>query len=437
MNSLAERIESLEKTAAGLEAVIPILQKLAEVPAANRKAVRASAEDHEDDPEIERLKSIQQNKLPRGDQSRFKFVRMFKAMTNVQKFGYDGAWDRFAPFEKQVLEKADLRIKAGAEDTGAGNAGTPANTYGYLVPPQYITDLIEVVRAKTVVRAMGARTMPAASNVGFIPRQSAASAANWIAEAGSITASDLTFQQVQYTIRKLAAYVVLSNELIQDADPAVEGIVRVDIAAAIALGEDITALQGSGAGATPKGIKLVSGVGNTPSMGTNGRTPTFDDIIDAERQVVNSNRQPTAWAVNPRSTQSLSKIKDGNGRPIWEPAPWTIGVVPSQNPAGQEYDYLANADAIPARPMGTLRSIRVFETTQVPTNNTVGSSTDCSDIYDGQWNELVILERGGLEFATSDQILFQNYQTAIRALVRRDFIARHAAAFNVVTGVRP
>lgn len=438
MSEIETRLAALEKFATSFEEkVLPAIQALSK-PADGSKALEAAANEEKAKVADEK-KSINLNtKYPRGGEEKFLLVRAIKAMSEVKNYGYDGAWSRFAPYEKAAMDAAvkEMQFKDGAEGTGAGLAGTPASTYGFLVPPQFITDLIEVIRAKTVVRAMGCRTLPAASNVGFIPRQSGAATAAWISEAGSITASDLTFQQVQYTVRKLAAYVVLSNELIADADPAVDAIVRQDVAAVIALQEDLTALQGSGSAPTPTGVKNQSGVGSTPSMGTNGSTPTFDTIISAERQIVTSNRQPTGWALHPRTITTLTKIKDSSGRYIWEPAPYLANVVPAQSASG-DYAALGNPNANPARPSGTLRGIPVFETTQVPINNTVGSSTNCSDLYVGQWDELIIIERGGMEFAVSDQILFQNYQTAVRALVRRDMIVRHAAAFDVVTGILP
>ncbi len=412
--SVEDRLSALEKAANSLTALVPALQKLTEVPDGSKNG-------HFAEPKA-------QNRSPHGDiADKVYFSRIVQATLATAKMGYESAWSKFAPYEKQIIEKA------GAEDTGAGLAGTPVNTYGYLVPPQFITDLIEVVRAKTVVRAMGAQSLPAASNVGFIPRQSAAATAAWTAEAGSIGSSDLTFQQVQYTIKKLAAYVVLSNELIADADPAVEAIVRRDIVAAISLAEDLAALQGSGAGANPKGVKNVSGIGASPSLGVNGATLTLDNVITAQRTVVAANRVPSGIAVNPRTVTTLMSVKDNQGRYVWQPAPYTPNAMPGQPSA--ESPFLTNADAIPARPSGYLQGIPVYETTQIPTNNTVGASFTCSDLYVGQWNELIIMERGGLEFAASDQILFQNYQTAVRAIVRRDIIVRHAAAFDVVTGV--
>jgi HK97 family phage major capsid protein len=91
----------------------------------------------------------------------------------------------------------------------------------------------------------------------------------------------------------------------------------------------------------------------------------------------------------------------------------------------------------PARATGTILGVPYAETTQIPVTLTQGTSTDCSDVFVGQWDEALVLERGGIEIATSDQILFQNYQTAIRAIVRRDFVVRHGIAFAVAIGVRP
>lgn len=103
---------------------------------------------------------------------------------------------------------------------------------------------------------------------------------------------------------------------------------------------------------------------------------------------------------------------------------------PAPQPAGHN-------GAMPARPVGTILGIPYVESTQVPVTLTQGTATTASDVFVGQWDEVLVLERGGIEFALSDQILFQNYQTAIRAIMRRDVIVRHGTAFAVAIGVLP
>jgi len=87
----------------------------------------------------------------------------------------------------------------------------------------------------------------------------------------------------------------------------------------------------------------------------------------------------------------------------------------------------ANAPAAPppaqlrgttsARPVGTILGVPCAETTRNPINLVRGTATNASDIFVGQWDKALVRERGGVELAASDQVLFQNLQAAIRAIV--------------------
>lgn len=415
--TVEKRLSGIEEKLGQLETVSAALRELKTVPDGARKGAYdggAPTTLH----------------LPRGNGEKFSLGRFIAGTLGVKEMGFESSWNRF-PYEKQVMEHGQAELKAMGE--GTSTAG------GFLVPAQYITELIEIVRAKTIADQLGVRRMGVNSNTGYIPRQTGASTAAWLAEAGTITASDLTFDQLQYTIRKLAAYAVVSNELINDSNPAVDSIIREDLAAAMALQEDYTILYGSGTAPTPRGVKNATGVTLT-SLGVNGATPTFDNLIDLEANLRANNRRATGWAAAPRTTTTLRKVKDTQGRYIWEPAPYTGYVMPSlaatDGPGSASAGAIGNT-VLPARPVGTILGIPYAESTQIPVNLTQGAATNSSDVFVGQWDEVLVLERGGIEFAASDQILFQNYQTAIRAIMRRDVLVRHGSAFAVAIGVLP
>ncbi|MGR3311207.1 MAG: phage major capsid protein [Candidatus Brocadiales bacterium] len=300
--------------------------------------------------------------------------------------------------------KAPLERKALGE--GTDSAG------GYLVPEEYLGDVKDRITARTIVRRAGATIYPMATDTLNVPKITGGATAYWVGENTQITAGDETFGQLQLVAKLLAAMVKVSNQLLSDTSPSAEAAIRRDIAKVISLAEDNAFIAGTGSGNQPTGIINTTGV-NELSLGANGATPTFDDVYDALYQVENNNGLASSWVMHPRTKNTLKKIKDSQGNYIYNVAP-----------SVKEPD--------------TLVGLPVYLATQIPTNLTVGTSTDCSYIIVGQFDEAIIGERTGLEFSTDQSgTAFEYYQTWIRAISRLDFGLRTPEVFCKVTGVRP
>jgi HK97 family phage major capsid protein len=109
--------------------------------------------------------------------------------------------------------------KALAEGTGADG--------GFLVPDQFINEVLRVELENTVVRGNGARVINMASAIMKIPALNMTSNASgsmfggiqayWNGEGATKTASAPKFQQLQLEAKKLIGYVESSDELIDDS----------------------------------------------------------------------------------------------------------------------------------------------------------------------------------------------------------------------------
>ncbi|MFQ5863162.1 MAG: phage major capsid protein [Candidatus Brocadiales bacterium] len=316
----------------------------------------------------------------------FSFGRLFKAMSTKDWTG--------ARYEKKALGE------------GTGSAG------GYLVPEEHMREVKDRITAQSAVRKAGATVYPMGTDTLNIPKVSGGATAYWVGENTQITSSDQTFAQVQLVAKVLAAMVKVSNQLLQDASGSAEAAIRRDVARVLALAEDLAFLEGDGASNNPVGIINTSNV-NEVTLGANGGTPSFDTIYDALYQIELNNGFASAWIMHPRTKNTLSKIKDSNGQYIY-----------NVSPSVKEPDSLVG--------------IPVHLTTQIPINLTVGTSTDCSYIVCGQFDEAIIGERLGMEFAVDQSgTAFEYYQSWIRAISRLDFALRTPEVFCKVTGVRP
>lgn len=287
---------------------------------------------------------------------------------------------------------------------------------GYLVPVEHSAKLVEMLRARTAIRAAGATVVPMASDTLQIPSQTGGATAYWVAENAPITASDQMWGQVQLQARKLAALTKLSAELFEDSDPAVEALVMADLARVLALEEDAKYLWGDGQNNTPTGLEHIDGVHvDTTTLGDNGGAPDFDTLADMLYALDADNvpAEGRAWIVHPRTVNTLRQIKDSSSKYLWaDPA------APGDPP--------------------TLWGYPVFTTTAIPINQTQGTSNDCSTVYLGCWPEFVIGQRKALELRASDAAgnAFEYDQVFIRAIMRVDANVRHAASFEVLKGVR-
>lgn len=317
-----------------------------------------------------------------------------------------------AGFEKEVLDETRKKAMGGY---GTGAAGA------YIVPMIYVAELIEMLIAETVVMQMGATVLSALQGTPvYIPRQSAGATGYWVGESIAITASDLTLEQVSLTPKKVGALVKLSNSLIKLSNPSAEALVRRDIAQAIALKIDLAALRGLGSSYQPTGINLTSSI-NTVAIGTNGGTLTFDHLINMEYELAldNALKGKLGFVFHPAIKRALLKTKtaqysgDTGGTYVAPPANMgPSGEMQFQNWLGYPYKM----------------------TTQIPINLTKAEGTSLTEVYFGNWQDLLIGQWGGMEIMASAETsdAFEKDQTWVRILQEVDIAVRHPESFCLI-----
>lgn len=291
----------------------------------------------------------------------------------------------------------------GAEEERALSEGT-LTAGGHLVPTPLSARVIDLARNATRVFQAGAITVPMSAQTLKLARLTVENAPAWKAENAAITAADLTFDSVTFTARTLVRTILLSVELFEDADPSSEEVIARSFASQIALELDRVALRGSGTAPEPRGVLNQSGI-TTTTHGANGAViANYDFWLDAKGAVSGNNFEPNAHIQAPRSNTSLSKLKE------------------------------ATTNAYLAPPASMLP---MLQTKQVPINLTVGTSTDCSEIYTAQWDQLMIGIRTDFNIQfLRERYLADNLQYAFVAYLRADVQVAQPLAFAVDTGVR-
>ncbi len=309
----------------------------------------------------------------------------------------------------------------GAElERRALSEGVNANG-GFLTPEPLSARLIDRIRNAMRVMQSGAQTVPMQFDTLNMARLTAGPnpAVAWKSEAASITPSDLSFDRITFTARTLPILVLMSRELFEDIPGEAAGLIEDELIQALALELDRACLRGSGTAPEPKGVLNQPGVALT-ALGTNGRTPTWDDAIDAVATIRTKNLEPSAILWASRTEQTLAKVKDTQGR------------------------YLEPPSAISTIPRKT--------TNQIPVNLTTGTSTDTSEVYVADWAQLLLGVRnsvgfslvsgaGGGGFGPRIKVLEERYadtlSVGLLSYIRCDVQLAHPEGFVVVQGVRP
>jgi HK97 family phage major capsid protein len=233
---------------------------------------------------------------------------------------------------------------------GSNSAG------GYTVPEIWANKIYALMQEQSIMIPL-CEGVNMTSDVWFAPTVTAGSTAYWVAELGTITASDLTFGQITLTAKKVAAKVQLSTELEEDSLVDIMKLVSNQMATDLALAID-SAIINSPASWT--GMRFGNG-NSVAASGANGDAMSVAKINTAiyEGQVDHFNYD--VMICHPRVLKDLRALTDGNARPIFD-------VVTYDNPL-----YKTGV-------MGMVMGLQIKTSTEMPTTQRKGSAATLTDV---------------------------------------------------------
>ena len=286
----------------------------------------------------------------------------------------------YVPLE---VQKRDLTA-------GTGSQG------GYLVQTSNV-GFIDLLRNRSVVMRMGARTLSGLVGNVTVPRQTTANSVTWLAnEAATVTETNAVFGQLSLAPKTVGCYQEISRQLTLQSSPDAESLIMSDLSAVVALAVDAAALNGSGASGQPLGIIGTAGIG-----GVTGTSIAYAGIIEFQTDVAGGNAlSSTCGYVTTPVVAGLLKTRQrftSTDTPLWQ---------------GNILD-------------GTIEGFKAMSSVQVPTG----------DILFGDFNQVIIAEWGVLEVEVNPYANFQAGIIGIRALYTVDVGVRYAASFSLATSV--
>lgn len=295
---------------------------------------------------------------------------------------------------------------------------------GVLVPENLSTEVIELLRPKSVVRKLGARAMPLNNGNLTIPRLKGGAVVGYIGSDSDIPTSQQEFDDLKLSAKKLTGLVPISNDLLatSSANPNVDQIVVGDLTSAMGTREDKAFIRDNGTGDTPKGLRYWAPTQNVYAAAQ--PKPTIPEVsLELNKLVLvlesaDANMTAVGWVMAPRTKRFLQALRDGNGNKVY-----------------------------PELDQGFLMGYPVGITTQIPTNLAVGADSNGSEIYLADFGDCFIGEDSRLVIDFSKEATytdgegktvsaFQRDQTLVRVIAKHDFGPRHVESVAVLIDVQ-
>ena len=306
---------------------------------------------------------------------------------------------------------------------------TGTSTGGALIPQEFAAELIELLRAETVFRRAGPRTLLIEEGNLTIPRQTAAAVAGYVGELDDLMASQPSFDDVQLNLKKLTALVPVSNDLLRRAPIDMDATLRDDMKETIARREDIAFLLGDGSGESPIGLLnqcVASQKFNVLPFQAYDNTTLLTQSIGTLRSLQMTMKQ------------NMSRMI----RPAWISVPGTFEFLKTLR------DDMGGFILAPEMEKGSLLETPFYATQQLPSNLAVmvGGSPELVGAYLilADMSDLILADGLTLKIDTSDSAsyldpsgamvsAFSRDQTMFRATTEHDVALRHSASVLIAT----
>jgi len=291
-----------------------------------------------------------------------------------------------------------------------------------VVPTVWASDIIDRARNLAAVTRAGAQLTPMDAKVVQIGRLTTDPTAAFRAEGSTVTASDPVFDNVTLTAKTLSALVVGSMEWFQDA-PNVDEIVKNAIAQAIAQTLDQQALFG---GVVARGETGATAFNTTFPTPPNPRGVLASLLADAASSVLGGGANGTAQT----AATFWNEIIDTIFQPqLFNEAP---NAMLWSSTMAKFYAKTYNTQNDPMRVPPVVEAMERLVTNQIPSSFTQGTSTtNMTDVFCGDWKQLLIGNRLGLQVQTLTERYAELGQLGIIAHWRGDVGLARPRAFSV------
>ena len=190
--------------------------------------------------------------------------------------------------------------------------------------------------------------------------------------------------------------------------PNINGALYQIIAQAFAKELDRAGLIGTGTAPEPRGLLNTTNV-QSVTNGANGASLVsnrYANLFSGVQALLQADApMPTAFVMSPRTKVGFAALVDSTTQPLEVPA--------------------------------MLADIPMIATSQISNALTVGTNSDCSQIFMGDFSRVSFMMREAIHIQLVDQLYAGTGEIGFFAHIRADVAVQYPKAFAVVTGVRP
>ncbi|MCS4490326.1 phage major capsid protein [Corynebacterium sp. ES2775-CONJ] len=189
---------------------------------------------------------------------------------------------------------------------------------GYLVPDEFERTLVEVLNEENIIRSL-AKRITTTSGDRKVPVVATNGKADWLDEGAAVQESDEAFKQVTSGAYKLATFIKVSEELLDDSAFNIEAHLASEFGRRIGAAEEEASLVGDGSN-KPTGIFAKTG-GAEEGLNAAGQTAiTADELIDLFYALRAPYRKNAVGLTIDSTVKAIRKLKDNQGQYLWQPA---------------------------------------------------------------------------------------------------------------------
>ena len=283
-------------------------------------------------------------------------------------------------YERLGLTRKGFVVPTVALRSSAGQNATTLTDGGYAKVEQ-LPGYLEGLKDRLVVSRLGAHVLNGL--VGTVPFVSAgAITSSWLAEGAAASVSKSAFSKVSLTPHRNATMAAFSKDLLRQTSLDIDNIIMGKIQDSHAALIESACISGTGSSNQPTGILNTQDIGNV-AIGTNGGAITWAKIVALETAVSaeNANRGKLAYLTNAKVIGALKSIEKAAGTARF---------------------------LLDAPDFGHINGYPIEWTNLVPSNLTKGTSTACSAVIFGNFDDLYIGHWGGIDIVVDPYTLAAN-----------------------------
>lgn len=327
-------------------------------------------------------------------------------MAKDGKKSYQNERSFFVP--TSLSTPAGMRMGGGIQ-TRADLTTTTAGGSNAIFTQPGSTMIIDYLRNRTKVLALGAQVLSGLTGPVRFTRQNGTGDAFWRGEAQAQGRNALTLDAVtaqQHTLTNVQAF---SREFLNVSSYDVEGQIVQDLVRSMAVRIDAAAISGSGTNA-PLGIMNTSGI-VTGSLGPSGSALSYSNIVSLVKTIEQQNAdvETMGFLTTPGVKAQL--------------------LTTTKIPSGQYSDFVWSDD-------DTIRGYRAMISNNVPSTLSKGANSgNLSALLFGDFSQLVFCEWGGMEVVVDPYSLAPQGEIQITAYMYADVLLKHTQSFTYFNDV--